>query len=137
MGILFDLEKTDKAEIYLYSVNEQTNILEHIAGNFPKDHIKLFRYIERLANFGEIRDKEKFRHIQNNIFEIKTDKLRVFCLLIPGVVPKTFILNHYYKKQGQRAPTKEINKAQRMADQIIEEYKSGALIIGGKNENNK
>lgn len=131
MSILLAIKKTEKAEIYLFSINEQYNLLDEIKGKYPKDHSKLFRYIERLADFGEIRDGQKFKHFQNNIYEFITDKLRVFCVLIPGIRPKTFVINHYYKKQGQKAPTKEINQAQKIADQIIEKYNSGGLSFGG------
>jgi len=131
VGILFELKKTDKAAIYLYSINEQFNFLDEIKGKFPKDYSKLFRYISHLGDLGEIRNENKFKHFQQNIYEFKTDKLRVFCLLMPGVKPKTIILNHYYKKQGQKTPSKEINKAQKIADQIIEKYKSGELSFGG------
>jgi hypothetical protein len=131
VGILFELSKTNKAAIYLYSLNDQHNLLDEIKGKYPNDHSVLFRNIEILAERGEIRDEDKFKHIQNSIFEFKTKKLRVFCLLLKGVRPKTFILNHYYKKQGQKTPTKEINKAQRIADEIIEKHKTGELKFGG------
>ncbi|GJQ44130.1 MAG: hypothetical protein D8M26_13575 [Ignavibacteriae bacterium] len=130
MGILFELRKTDKTAIYLYSLNEQHNFIDEIKGNFPNDHSVLSRNIELLADRGEIRDEDKFKHVQNSIFEFKTKKLRVFCLLLKGVRPKTFILNHYYKKQGQKTPTKEINKAQKLADEIIAKHKSGELQFG-------
>ena len=131
MGILFELNKSDKASIYLYSVNEQYNLLDEIKGKYPKDHTLLFRDIELLAVKGEIRNEDKFKHIQDSIYEFRTKNLRVFCLLLKGVRPKTFILNHYYKKQGQKAPTKEITKAQKIANEIIEKHKSGGLQFGG------
>ena len=130
MGILFELKKTEITEIYLYSVNEQSNFLLDIKGNFSRDYKQLIRLIDRLALFGEIRDETKFKFISKNLFEIKTNKIRVFCLLMPDAIPKTFILNHYYKKQSQKTPGKELNKARKIADDIIAQYQSGSLNIG-------
>jgi len=130
VGILFELSKSDKAAIFLYSVNEQYNILDEIKGKYPRDHRKLNRYIEYFGISGEIKDEEKFKHLQNNLYEFKTDNLRIFCLLMPGVKPKTIILNHYYKKQTKKTPSKEINKAQKIADEIIEKHKTGELQFG-------
>lgn len=130
MGILFELRKTTQAEIYLYAVHEQSNFLLDIKGNFNRDYNQLLRLIDRLALFGEIRDETKFKHISKKLFELKTNKIRVFCLLMPGAFPKTFILNHYYKKQGQKTPGKELNKARKLADDIIEQYQSGRFNIG-------
>lgn len=130
MGILFELSKTDRAAIYLYSVNEKYNLLEEINGKYPKDYNVLFRDIELLADKGEIKNEDKFKHVQASIYEFRTKNLRVFCLLLKGPRPKTFILNHYYKKQGQKTPTKEINKAQKLADEIIAKHKSGELQFG-------
>ena len=130
MGILFELKKSEQAAIYLYSVNEQYNFLEELKGINPKDYKKLIRHIDHLATFGELKDEEKFKHIIKNIYEIKANKLRVFCLLLPGVKPKTFILNHYYKKQKQKALNKEIDKAQRLAEDIIEQFNNGNLSFG-------
>lgn len=136
MGILFELRKTDKAAIYLYSVNEQYNLLDEIKGNYPRDHRKLNRYIEYFSISGEIKDEDKFKHLQNYLYEFKTDNLRIFCLLMPGVQPKTIILNHYYKKQSKKTPSKEINKAQKIADQILTAFNSGELKFGGQDESN-
>jgi hypothetical protein len=54
VGILFELKKTEKTEIYLYSVKEQSNFLLDIKGNFSIDYKQLIRIIDRLALFGEI-----------------------------------------------------------------------------------
>ena len=131
MGILLALKKTEKAEIFLYSINEQSNFLNEIEGTNKNDFKKLIRHIDHLAIFGELKDEEKFKHITKNIYEIKANKLRVFCLLLSGVKPKTFILNHYYKKQKKKALGKEIDKAQKLADEIMGQIKNGTLTVGG------
>lgn len=81
MGILFELDKTSKTAIYVYSHKETHNFLNDIKGKFPREYKKLLQHISHLSNFGILRDETKFKHIQNNLYELKADKLRVFCLI--------------------------------------------------------
>jgi hypothetical protein len=109
---------TDKARILLYKKNENHNLLSEIKGNFQRDYNKFISILERFGNFGVINDETKYRRISGNTFEFKINKLRVFCVKLEGAVPITIVLNHYYKKQKQRMPNNERDKAIRLSEEI-------------------
>jgi phage-related protein len=60
------------------------------------------------------------RQIEGKLWEIKIAAQRVFYVLIQG---PTVVLLHAYKKQGQKAPKKELSVAK----------KRMKLIVGGSN----
>jgi len=118
-----------KAKILAYKKNENHNLLAEIKGNFPREYGKLFHNLRRFNEFGELKDEEKFKHISGNTYEFKVNKLRVFCVMLDGAIPITIVLNHYYKKQKQRMPHNERDKAFRLSEEITRLFKEGKLII--------
>ncbi|USN51645.1 MAG: type II toxin-antitoxin system RelE/ParE family toxin [Myxococcales bacterium] len=56
------------------------------------------------------------RQIEGKLWEIKIDAQRVFYVVIDG---PTMVLLHAYKKQGQKAPKKEISVAKKRMKLVI------------------
>ena len=62
------------------------------------DKAKVTAIIKRLADTGIIRNKEKFKSIGNNLYEIKSFQIRIFCcfakgrliILLSGIFKKTW-----------------------------------------------
>jgi len=70
--------------------------------------IKLEALLERMAEYGEIRNVEKFKHLQDKIYEFKSGKNRVLCF--QG--GRSWILTNGFKKQKGKTPRGEIMRAQ-------------------------
>lgn len=120
---------SNKACIYCL-LKDNYDFLAEVKGKFQKDYDKLLRYCERFSSEGQIYDQTKFRHIQGNIYEFKTDNLRFLCLLLPGKSPKTLIINHYHKKQKKKSPSQDIDKALRIAEELVQLFQNNVIEFG-------
>jgi phage-related protein len=56
------------------------------------------------------------RQIRGKLWEIKVSATRIFYALVTG--PEVVLL-HAYKKQGQKAPAKEIETAERRMEEVL------------------
>jgi phage-related protein len=59
------------------------------------------------------------RQIEGKLWEIKISSQRIFYVLLEG---PTMVLPHAYKKQGQKAPKKEISLAERRMKLVIGDH---------------
>ena len=75
-----------------------------------KERAKFQARFERLGNEGEIRNEEQFRHEQDGIYAIKIPRHRLLCFLDLRDV----VITHGFKKQKDKLPRKELEKAQRI-----------------------
>ncbi|MBI3351503.1 MAG: type II toxin-antitoxin system RelE/ParE family toxin [Nitrospirae bacterium] len=76
---------------------------------------KIFALLRRTAEHGTLKNEQKFKKLENNIFEFKADQVRVFCFFDKG---KLIILTHGFLKKSQKAPKSEIKQAKH----LMEEY---------------
>jgi hypothetical protein len=74
------------------------------------DH--LFRW---MAEFGQIRNTELFRSLEDGIYEFKKDSNRVFCFQ----QGRCWRLTHHYRKGGQKCPRKQIDRAIQIRDEFL------------------
>lgn len=58
------------------------------------------------------------RHIESKLWEIKVSRHRIFYVVIVG---PAMVLLHAYKKQGQRAPVRELDVARRRMKEVLGE----------------
>jgi len=65
---------------------------------------QLFRYI---SSEGQIRNKEQFRHLGDQIYEFKRNGNRIFCFQSE----KCWFLTHHHKKSGLKCQRSEIDRA--------------------------
>ena len=56
------------------------------------------------------------RQLKGKLWELKVSAARVFYVVVTG--PEVVLL-HAYKKQGQKAPRKEIETAERRMDEVL------------------
>jgi phage-related protein len=126
---LDNIVSSEKAKILLYKKNENHNLLEEIRGKYKLHYGKLFVTLKRFCDYGNIKDNDKFKFISDKTYEFRIDNLRVFCVMLEGEIPITIVLYHYYKKQSQKMPKKERDKALKLASDILSLHKEGKLII--------
>ena len=66
--------------------------------------------IERLANQGEIHNKDKFRYLKKNLWELKIFKYRILCFRDGD----TWVLTHGFQKKSNSTPPGEIDRGERI-----------------------
>ena len=57
------------------------------------------------------------RHIEERLWELKVSRHRIFYVLVTGPI---VVLLHAYKKQGQRAPPRELDVARRRMKEVLD-----------------
>lgn len=58
------------------------------------------------------------RHISGRLWELKINRHRIFYVLVAGPV---MVLLHAYKKQGQKAPPRELEVARKRMKEVLGE----------------
>lgn len=62
-------------------------------------------------------DTGSMRQIRGKLWELRISRTRIFYVVVVG---DTMVLLHAYKKQGQKAPTREIETATRRMAEVLE-----------------
>ena len=111
-----------KSEIYILKKNKEIFELEEFFKKIFPDKKKrknaqdcFFRLFERTVDNGLIHNRKQFEKLKDNIYEFKCKGIRILCYLSGR---KIYLL-HGFKKQTQKTPRKEIEKA----EAIIKELK--------------
>ena len=72
-----------------------------------------------IAELGLPSGEHKIKKIQANLFEIKSDQVRLLCYLRPHRVPATLVLLTAFKKKSPKLPKREIRRAEGILQEIL------------------
>jgi mRNA-degrading endonuclease RelE of RelBE toxin-antitoxin system len=93
----------------------------------PKEFDKLSALLQRVANDGPPNDTDKFKELkgEDGICEFKTSGgLRLLCFWDDG---NLIVTTHGYLKDKQKAPKRELERAQKLRSNYFAAKKSGDL----------
>ena len=104
-------------EVYYYTSGERQPVREYIDA-LPTDERGVV-----LATLLDIEERDLAgtavtRHIEGKLWELKITRHHIFYVLIVGPV---MVLLHAYKKQGQKAPPRELAVARKRMEEILGE----------------
>lgn len=111
--------------VYLYQ-NESGNnpVLDYILQLDAKQKTKVIYLIELLANYGNKLGEPYSKHLQENLFELRTTSQlgaeRIIYCFIEG---KNCILLHGFTKKTQKTPKKQLEVAKERYKDIIKKIK--------------
>ena len=77
---------------------------------------QLTLYIELLQNNGTNMSENITKHIDEDIWELRPGNNRVFYFF---AAENTFVLLHHFRKQTQKTPSREIEKAKSERDDYL------------------
>ena len=111
--------KNGKSEIeeYLLKLKQMKDKSSRIKLN------KIIAYIEMLTKYGTNMGTQYIKHIESNIWELRPLKDRIFFSYLRNDI---FILISVFRKQTQKTPKLEIEKAKNLLNEFI-----------GRNEKNE
>ena len=104
----------------LYALTEEggrCRYEQYIGALAKPARIKLTRLLERTATHGLPRNVQKFKHLEDRIYEFKSYQQRLLCFQLPGDV---IVITHGVTKRKSRMPRAEIERAQRMRMEFLE-----------------
>jgi hypothetical protein len=82
------------------------------------ERAKALALFKRLADQGKIFDETKFRQETKNLFVFKPQPHRFFCFFVRG---RRVLIVSAYRKQGDKAPPKEIARAENLRAECLEQ----------------
>lgn len=77
------------------------------------ERIKLLRLLESIGNFGEIKNKAKFRYEGDKIYALKLQPHRFLCFFFRG---KKMIVTNAFHKKTDKLPINEKERALKMKE---------------------
>lgn len=81
----------------------------------PKsDRRKVAALFDLFADFGEIRNREKFVLEEKPIFAFKSFRIRICCFFIPNASRRSIVLTHGFIKKKDDMPKEELDRAMRI-----------------------
>lgn len=111
--VFFYRDKNGKSEVeeYLQELNKKDNKESKIKFN------KIIAYINMLEQYGISIGEPYIKHIQNNIWELRPIRDRIFFAHWDN---NKFIILNVFMKKTQKTPDKEIEKAKRYLKDFID-----------------
>jgi phage-related protein len=79
----------------------------------PRDQATLGVLFSRLTHDGKITNEQKFRHLEDGIFEFKSRQVRILAFQSGRV----WYLTHGFIKKQQKTPRREIDRAKTIRSQ--------------------
>jgi len=84
------------------------------------DQKKIFALLKYAGDNGPPRNLEKFRKLENDIWEFKSFRVRLLCFFDKK---QLIILTHGFMKKSRKTPPAEIDKAKRLKKEYFLERK--------------
>lgn len=94
--------------IYAICKNNKCFIREFIDELNESDKKKIFALLEWTADHGAPKNEQKFKKVDDNLFELKANQVRIFCTFEKG---KILLLISGFVKKKNKTPENEKNKA--------------------------
>jgi phage-related protein len=98
-------------DIYAITVHGDCLVREFIDGLESADQKKVLALLQRAAEHGTPGNTEKFKKLEDNIWEFKSFQVRILCTLEGR---NAIILTHGFIKKRDKAPPNEIARAKEL-----------------------
>ena len=83
-----------------------------------RDRTKLDVIFQRLGDMGSLKNRTKFKKVDDGVFEIKSGQIRLFCFFTND---KRLVLLYGIRKKTDRLKTKDIRKAINMRAEFLDD----------------
>jgi hypothetical protein len=101
---------------YAIRANGSMPAKEFIEGLSVPDQAKILVLFRRMAEKGDVPNREQFKLVEGKIFEFKKQQIRVFCFRKEN----RWQLTNGYKKKRDKLDRSEIDRAQRIMQEHLE-----------------
>lgn len=98
-------------DLYAITVEGKCPVREFIDSLEFADQKKLMALLQRAAAHGPPNNIEKFKKLEDNIWEFKSFQVRILCTLEER---KVIVLTHGFIKKRDKAPPNEIARAKEL-----------------------
>lgn len=120
---MIETEKLYEGKVYkIYALNENKKcyIKDFIENLNKSTKKKVFALLERAANKGIPKNHEKFKKIEDKLYEFKSYQVRLFCTFENN---KVILLISGFVKKSNKIPKREKERAKRLLKKYYEDRK--------------
>lgn len=134
--VIEELNRGEGGIIYIFKTGEdEDSFLEDLERDYPKDIKQLVAMFRRFCSHGNIYDETKYKPLSKTISEFKPGNVRVLSFRLPGNKPVQVVLTGYFKKpKNKKLYQPHIDRAEKIAAEIIELYEANKLKIIRRDE---
>lgn len=104
-------------EVYYYTSGKRQPVREYVDA-LPQEERAVVAAALLDIEEHDLEGTTVTRHIDGKLWELKISRHRIFYVLIVGPV---MVLLHAYKKQGQKAPSRELDVARKRMKEVLGE----------------
>lgn len=104
-------------EVYYYTSGKRQPVREYVDA-LPQEERAVVASALLDIEEHDLEGTTVTRHIDGKLWELKISRHRIFYVLIVGPV---MVLLHAYKKQGQKAPSRELDVARKRMKEVLGE----------------
>lgn len=115
-----DIPKNKKTILYVLRRGPKCWTREYIDSLETQDASRLLPLLIRIEDNGPPKNTEKFKHLEDGIFEIKSYQDRLLCFHDKNK-RNSLIITHGVKKKTQKLPKKEIERAKDLRKAYFQE----------------
>lgn len=94
-----------------------TPSVEFIEGLDDTEKAKIFGLFRKIDSHGQLRNREQFKQIDGKLFEFKSHQIRIPCFRDGAA----WILTHGFIKKSDRIPPAQVDRANRIRDEDLEQ----------------
>jgi phage-related protein len=106
-------------DIYGITIDNRCLVMDFINELEDADQKKIIALLQRAADFGPPRNEEKFKKLKDEmLWEFKSYQVRILCFFDKE---KLIILTHGFKKQRNKTPKSEIERANKLRKEYFKE----------------
>ena len=107
--------------IFYKQQNDRSPVHDFIKGLQPKDRLRILACLKNVEELGLDCPRVQFRQINGKLWEMKIKTAcagyRIFYVTLRKA---RMVLLHVYRKQSQKAPKREIEKAEKRMIEVLE-----------------
>jgi len=104
-------------EVYYYTSGKRQPVREYVDA-LPQEERAVVAAALLDIEEHDLEGTTVTRHIDGKLWELKITRHRIFYVIIVGPV---MVLLHAYKKQGQKAPSRELDVARKRMKEVLGE----------------
>ena len=111
------------------NASENCQARDHYFALVEAERAKALALFALMANAGRIYDTTKFHKETRKLYVFKPQPNRFFCFFTKG---KRIIIVSAYRKQGQKTPAREIERAEKLMGEVLQEVSNGEAERKGR-----
>ena len=107
---------------YAVTARGKMPALEFLEGLEPRCRQKMLALFQRMADYGQIHDNQKFSKEAGEIYAFKARISKSWLRFPCFCIGRTWLLTHGFRKNSKKWPTAEMTRAERIRKEHIEHW---------------